>query len=78
MLGMEMMLKSIGFDPEQFKQWMGELNQFASSVQQNIAAIRRDQELIMQKLGIEPEEQNHARSNGTDESARIGNDTQGG
>lgn len=76
--GMEMMLKAIGFDPEQFKQWMNELNTFALNIRDDIATIKRNQALIAEKLGVDLGEQNHVRSNGATDPARIGVDTTAG
>lgn len=48
--GMGMMLKAIGFDPEEFKQWMGGLQAFAQKVNSDLEAIKADQAKIIALL----------------------------
>lgn len=70
MLGLEMMLKSMGFSPEQLQQYGVELKSFAEGMANNMNIIRRDQLRIMEKLGIpiNPEGNKNAEDIG-----RIGN-----
>lgn len=48
--GMGMMLKAIGFDPDEFKQWMGGLQTFAQKVNSDLETIKANQSKIITLL----------------------------
>lgn len=55
MLGLEMMLTSMGLDPEEIKSYVEKFGTIIIAAKEQLDRIERNQVLIMEKLGIEPE-----------------------
>lgn len=69
MIGAEMMLKSLGIDPEQIKKDVANIVQIGNSLDARLTAIASDLALIKAALGIQTPETDNERS---DEQTRAG------